>query len=259
MTFLAAEDFKLLLRHLSPHFKVAASYRLLNRFCRELGFPFRKKLVPEYRDFVERRMRFIENVFLDYERISSNILWGIKEGALVTVGFDPLCDLYSLRKMFYLGPRESKPLFAYDIGNVYMSKVFDVPLWAERGIITSLTENYPRIFGESKKHSEVEFPIEALSKNYSLNPVVDYEKFFSDLKSRIRRQVSSERVHELISEFSEERKKDSTYLKSVTVSSISVFVPDPLIRFGLLLTTPILIFIDGKIRRYMKKSQAKNP
>lgn len=257
-TFLAAKDFKPLLHHLSPYFKFAVSYRLLNRITRR--YPYMKVPYEELKTFIIRRLKGVENIFLDYEKILSNILWGIKKGALITIGFDPLCDLELLRRTFNLSYPNFRawPLFAYDVGNIFMSKVFDVPLWAESGIITSLTKNYPRIFKEYKEYPEVEFPIEMLSED-TLNPLKDYIIFFSKLKSEIQKQVPPIRIHKLLLTFNEEMKRTSTYWKGIAVNLISAFIPNPdlLIRLGLVLTSPILIFVDGIIRKHGREDKEK--
>ena len=142
-TFLAAKDFKPLLHYLSPYFKFAVSYRLLNRITRQ--YPYMRVSREELEFFINKRLEAVENVFLNYEAILNNISWGIRKGALITIGFDPLCNLQLLKRVFgisYLNLRVS-PLFAYDIGNIFMSNFLNVPLWAEKGIITSLTKNYP--------------------------------------------------------------------------------------------------------------------
>ena len=164
----------------------------------------------ELKTFIIRRLKGVENIFLDYEKILSNILWGIKKGALITIGFDPLCDLELLRRTFNL--------------------------------------SYP----------EVEFPIEMLSED-TLNPLKDYITFFSKLKSEIQKQVPPIRIHKLLLTFNEEMKRTSTYWKGIAVNLISAFIPNPdlLIRLGLVLTSPILIFVDGIIRKHGREDKEK--
>lgn len=247
-TFLAEEDFKILLESLSPHFQFGVSYELTRRL-RLARSPLR------YYEAIEEREKFMNNRLFGFDRrhseklLKDNIKWGLKSGNLLTVRHYP----YHARGFIkdFENAEQKRFLYEEDFINILLAQKLDVPLWGDKGIIESITDTYPSFFKKISKTKEVDIPIEKFSED-SLNPVDQYLALFSDLQSMIKRRIDD------TEKFRKRTKELGKTIREVVAENRIPIVKT--VVFGTIaIEYPIFSPAGGVIYIVVNKSIKKNP